>query len=82
LNFIKNLKKFDDFISEKVYVGYIIKKEGKKLYAWTWDGRFEEFDTNEEAEKFKNEMINKSYDAMIFTKKEYNEIDKIRQQGQ
>jgi hypothetical protein len=80
-------RQLDEIDKEKqgynYYVGYIKRKPGKKVYAWTWDGIFKGFVTKEEVleyiEKLKSEGIN---DTKIMSPKEYEEINKVRRRGQ
>ena len=81
---MKNIKSFDKFLNEKkIYVGYVNKKEGEKsVKSWAQDGLFKEYKDDEEAKEVVKKLQDEGKNARIFTKKEYKEIEKIREQGQ
>ena len=68
---------------KKVYVGSINKKEGEKaVKSWAQDGLFKEYKDEEEAKVVIKKLQDEGKSARIFSKKEYKEIEKIREQGQ
>lgn len=81
---MKNISSFDNFVNEKkVYVGTINKKEGDKgPKSWAQDGIFKKYEDEEEANTAADKLKEEGKSVKIFTKKEYKEIEKIREQGQ